>query len=176
LNELFFAIGGRSFDAPHPAFDLQLQVSRAGTVSAEAEFESMVQMLQAETIRTSLVGSIQKRALGGGFGHTDFFRRTALSSALRDGLREGDKLSEEKRMAHAEAQRRRESYWVFFFAPLRLCVRLFFIGLESSGCGCGVAAGAVGHLLGLETDGDEQVLQAFQRLAVEKIGGEINRE
>jgi hypothetical protein len=71
LNELGFTIGGRSFDPPHPAFDLQLQVGRAGTVSAEAEFESMVQMLQAETIRTPLVGSIQKGALceGGGFGH-----------------------------------------------------------------------------------------------------------
>src|SRR5580658_10498010 len=49
----------------------------------------MVQMLQAETIRTPIVGSIQKRALRGSFGHNAFpTRRTADSSALSDAPRE----------------------------------------------------------------------------------------
>jgi len=71
LDESCFAIGGRAFDPPHPAFDLQFQVRRAGAVSAEAELERMIQMIQTETIRTPLVGSIQKGALAGsgGSGH-----------------------------------------------------------------------------------------------------------
>jgi hypothetical protein len=60
----------RAIDPADPSFNLQLQIHRACLVSAEAEFEGMLQMLQSKTIRTSLVGSIQKRAIGDGFGHS----------------------------------------------------------------------------------------------------------
>jgi len=99
---------GRFFNSAHPAFNLQFQVRRAGLVSAEAELEGMFQMIQAQTIRTPIVGSIQKGALRGGFGHSTFpTRRTAGSSALCDAWREVWNY-QTKWGAHTEAQRREE--------------------------------------------------------------------
>jgi hypothetical protein len=80
LNESSFPIAsifpfqGRTFNRSHPAFNLQLQVCPACFVSAEAEFEGMIQMLEPETIGTSLVGSIEKGALRSNFGHIAHFR------------------------------------------------------------------------------------------------------
>jgi hypothetical protein len=65
----------RLFNSPHPAFNLQLQVSRARFVSAKAELERVLQTLEAKTIRTSRVGSIQKGTVRKRFGHGSLFSR-----------------------------------------------------------------------------------------------------
>lgn len=89
LGAVVLAIEGRAFDLPDSLFNLQFQVRRARLVSAEAELEGVFQMIEAEAIRTPLVGSIQKRALGRGFGHEAFPTRSAAeSSALSWSWRE----------------------------------------------------------------------------------------
>jgi hypothetical protein len=51
-----------------------------------------------------------------------------------------------------------------------------FIGLENLRCGGRPFSGAVRHLLRLQADRHEQVPQALQRLLVEEIRCEIERE
>jgi hypothetical protein len=80
---LAFGITGRSFNSAHPAFNLQFQVRRASLVSAEAELEGVFQMLEPETIRTSFVASIQKRAMRDGFGHSAFPTRPEIHRRYR---------------------------------------------------------------------------------------------
>jgi hypothetical protein len=48
------------FYSPNPPFHLQLQVHRTCFVPPEAEFESVFQMFQSKTIRTSLIRAIKK--------------------------------------------------------------------------------------------------------------------
>jgi 4-hydroxyphenylpyruvate dioxygenase-like putative hemolysin len=79
-------IAGPCFDSAHPAFNLQFQVRRASLVSAEAELEGVRQVFQPETIGTSLVASVQKRAMRNGFGHSAFpamYRRKAATGVKR---------------------------------------------------------------------------------------------
>jgi hypothetical protein len=79
-------------------------------------------MVDPETIRTPIVGSFQKRALRGCFGHNAFpTRRTAGSSALCDAPREvwiyqTKKGNLTQRHRGAKNKNRNE-----FFYSLRLC-------------------------------------------------------
>jgi hypothetical protein len=121
LDEPAFIVAGRAIDLSDPFFNLQFQISRARLVSAEAELESVLQMIKTETIRTPFVRSIQKGALRHRFGHKAFpTRRTANSSALCDAPREVENYQTKKRTSRrgAEAQRSAKA-----ISSSRLCVR-----------------------------------------------------